>query len=39
MDIKAAIFDMDGTLIESLGVREIIWAELGEGSQKARAFA
>ena len=29
MDIKGAVFDMDGTLIDSLGVWEIIWEDLG----------
>ena len=29
MDFKAAIFDMDGTLVDSLRVWEIIWKELG----------
>lgn len=38
MDIKAAIFDMDGTLIDSLGVWEIIWEELGLRLGKGEGF-
>lgn len=38
MDIKAAIFDMDGTLIDSLGVWEIIWEELGLRLGKGAGF-
>lgn len=38
MDIKAAIFDMDGTLIDSLGLWEITWEELGVRLGKGAGF-
>lgn len=30
MQIRAAIFDMDGTLVDSLGLWDVFWRELGE---------
>ena len=30
MNIKAAIFDMDGTLVDSLMLLDILWIKLGE---------
>lgn len=30
MKIKGAIFDMDGTLIDSLGIWEVFWSEIGK---------
>ncbi len=38
MNIKAAIFDMDGTLIDSLSVWEIIWEELGKKLKGVSGF-
>ena len=30
MQIRGAIFDMDGTLVDSLGVWKIVWEKFGE---------
>lgn len=30
MNIKVAIFDMDGTLVDSLMTWDVLWADLGE---------
>ncbi len=30
MKIKAAVFDMDGTLVDSLGVWNVLWSRIGE---------
>ena len=38
MQIKAAIFDMDGTLIDSLILWEVFWTELGQMFLKDPAF-
>ena len=38
MNIKAAIFDMDGTLIDSLGIWEVIWEQLGREFLKKEGF-
>lgn len=29
MELKAAIFDMDGTLVDSLKVWNVLWAKVG----------
>ena len=29
MEIRGAIFDMDGTLVDSLGLWDILWTQLG----------
>ncbi len=39
MNMKAAIFDVDGTLIDSLMVWEVLWATIGEKYLNDRSFA
>jgi len=38
MDIQGAIFDMDGTLIDSLGVWDVLWETFGEKYKNDRTF-
>ena len=39
MNIKAAIFDMDGTLIESLMVWDVLWCRFGEKYLNDKSFS
>ena len=39
MDIKSAIFDMDGTLVDSLSVWDVLWSSLGEKYLKDKGFS
>ena len=38
MKITGAIFDMDGTLVDSLGFWDILWENLGEMYLNDRSF-
>ena len=38
MTISGAIFDMDGTLIDSLGFWDIVWQTLGEKYLNDKSF-
>lgn len=39
MDIKTAIFDMDGTLVDSLMIWDVLWSELGKKYRNDPGFA
>ena len=39
MNIKSAIFDMDGTLVDSLFIWEVLWSSFGERFLKDGSFA
>ena len=39
MDIKVAIFDMDGTLVDSLMLWEMLWSTFGERYLNDKSFA
>lgn len=38
MNIKTAIFDMDGTLVESLFIWEVLWSEFGDKYLNDKSF-
>ena len=38
MNIKAAIFDMDGTLVDSLMLRDVLWSTFGERYLNDKSF-
>ena len=38
MDIKVAIFDMDGTLVDSLMLWDILWSTFGERYLNDKSF-
>ena len=38
MNFKGAIFDMDGTLVDSLGTWEVMWRQVGEKFLNVKDF-